>query len=62
MKSQIVRLLDVFVVGPWMIRGGIKGRDDILTMLGLLTIIYNGINYLNYKAPANVAPGPEVAE
>jgi len=46
MKSQAVRLLDVFFVGPWMIRAGIRGRDDVLVALGVLTVLYNGANYL----------------
>lgn len=46
MKAQAVRLLDVFFIGPWMMRAGLKGRDDVLLALGLLTIVYNGANYL----------------
>lgn len=45
-KSQVVRLLDVLFVGPWMIRAAIRGNDTVLLSLGLLTIIYNGQNYL----------------
>lgn len=49
-KSQLVRLLDVFVFGPLMIAAG---RDQeskyfslALTVVGLGTILYNGVNYL----------------
>lgn len=49
-KSQLVRLLDVFVFGPLMIAAG---RDQeskyfnlALTVVGVGTILYNGFNYL----------------
>lgn len=49
-KSQLVRLLDVFVFGPLMIAAG---RDQeskyfslALTVVGVGTIVYNGFNYL----------------
>jgi hypothetical protein len=49
-KSQLVRLLDVFVFGPLMIAAG---RDQeskyfslALTVVGVGTILYNGVNYL----------------
>lgn len=48
-KSQIVRLLDVFFVGPWMIRAGNKQDDQVLAILGILTIIYNGANFLENR-------------
>jgi len=51
-KSQPVRLLDVFVIGPLMIWGGIalndRGRQyvgPVLALLGLSTIIYNARNH-----------------
>jgi hypothetical protein len=56
-KSQWVRLLDVFVLGPFMIwyalatAGG--GATDLpagaalaLFVSGVLTILYNGVNWL----------------
>lgn len=56
MKSQTVRLLDVFFVGPWMIWAGQKGRDDILTALGILTILYNSVNYLKLREKLREQP------
>lgn len=52
MKAQAVRVADVFLVGPLMVRagdrlGGPEGR--VLAWLGLLTIIYNGANWLQKK-------------
>jgi hypothetical protein len=51
-KSQDVRLLDVFFIGPLMVWGGYalhaQGRTvagPVLSLLGLSTIIYNGYNH-----------------
>ena len=55
MKAQGVRLLDVFVVGPFMLWAAVEGRElgprarGFLGLLGLLTISYNGVNYLEVK-------------
>ena len=52
MKTQLVRILDVVFIGPFMIyaAGKLKGKDKaILKGLGIATIIYNGINYINYE-------------
>jgi hypothetical protein len=57
LKSQTVRLLDVFAIGPLMAYGGWKLKDLpkhkipglILAFLGVSTIIYNGVNYLRYQ-------------
>ena len=51
-KGQFVRLVDVFILGPFMMWFGYqaKGIDDIyrytMIIVGFLTIIYNGRNYL----------------
>lgn len=50
-KSQSVRFLDVFFVGPLIIYAGAKGKHEdfikaLLIMTGILTITYNGKNYL----------------
>lgn len=55
-KSQWVRLLDVFVLGPFMIWYALAtadGSPDLpagaalaLFIGGVLTIVYNGINWL----------------
>jgi hypothetical protein len=51
-KSQPVRLLDVYFIGPLMIWGGYALNDKghayagpVLALLGLSTIIYNGYNH-----------------
>ena len=49
-KSQGVRALDVLVVGPFMLYAAqkLKGPDRAwMTLLGLLTIAYNGANFLS---------------
>lgn len=54
-KTQLVRLLDVFFVGPVMVAAGRKLSKserllgDTLTVLGVLTVLYNGKNYLEMK-------------
>lgn len=52
-KSQWVRLLDVFVVGPFMIYYAILTAREVglemamgLFVVGVLTIVYNGVNYI----------------
>lgn len=59
-KGQIVRALDVFVLGPFMIYSGAKksnlnkGIKAGLVALGVSTIIYNGRNFiLNLKKGGN---------
>jgi hypothetical protein len=58
-KTQLVRLLDVFVLGPLMIY--IAARYKIhepqrttLLVSGVLTIIYNGVNYINIRNAAQI--------
>jgi hypothetical protein len=58
MKDQKIRLLDVFVIGPMMIRSGWLERDSIwgklMLLAGTATIVYN---YQNYReAQRSVAP------
>lgn len=51
MKTQLIRIADVVFIGPFMIYAAnkLKGPDKaILKALGIATIIYNGINYINY--------------
>ncbi len=51
-KTQNVRLIDVFLLGPTMIWAGTqlinknRGLAGFLAISGLLTIVYNGDNYL----------------
>lgn len=49
-KTQLVRLMDVFVFGPLMIQASRsqpgKYFKSALFLIGLGTILYNGVNYL----------------
>ena len=58
-KSQIVRLLDVFFIGPVMAVGGAKlggALGKTLVALGIATILYNA---KNYKERARIDSGGE---
>lgn len=52
MKPQAVRLADVFIIGPLMLWGGLKLREDyptagpLLAFLGAATVFYNGRNWV----------------
>lgn len=73
MKTQQIRLADVFVVGPLMIFGGYKlARDQssktaglLLALLGAGTVVYNGRNYLRVQRegflPGGKAIGKDVS-
>lgn len=54
---QTVRVLDVFVVAPFLIYAGKKSNDKVIRYgligLGILTALYNGLNYLNDKKNGN---------
>lgn len=48
-KSQAVRLLDVFAVGPlmiWSAQYAPKELREVMVILGLGTIVYNGANWI----------------
>jgi hypothetical protein len=51
MKTQTIRLLDVFVLGPFMVWYAMQSRDMpnaarwALGIAGVLTITYNANNY-----------------
>jgi len=54
MKPQSVRLIDVFLLGPFMIWAGYELRKRkspsagyVLAMSGLGTVLYNAQNYLD---------------
>ena len=55
MKSQYVRLIDIFLLGPFMIYFGINATgvpelaNTLMIIAGIATIIYNGRNYLKIK-------------
>ena len=53
-KTQGIRLLDVFVLGPWLFYLGARSGTGIgdlerlaLIAAGGLTVLYNGKNYLD---------------
>lgn len=57
-KSQNIRLLDVFLIGPIMIYGAYKSNMHpalkvTLAFFGICTIYYNGKNYLINKTTNN---------
>lgn len=56
-SQQNVRLLDVFLVAPFLFYAGYKQADTKLKYglygLAALTFVYNGINYLNDKKYGN---------
>lgn len=52
MKPQIIRLFDVFAIGPFMLyaAGKLKGNDKtLMQVIGWSTIFYNGVNYLKVQ-------------
>lgn len=53
-KSQAIRLADVFLIAPYLIYLSTKKNittldSGILILLGVSTLLYNGMNYLNNK-------------
>ncbi len=53
-KSQLVRLVDVFIIAPYLINLSLdkkldKTNKNILMGLGLAILVYNGANYLKNK-------------
>lgn len=63
MKTQTIRLADVFVIGPLMIYGGWKLRDThpiagpALMVTGAATVVYNGRNWLDHHRGGNLPGG-----
>lgn len=55
MKTQTIRLVDVFLLGPLMIAiaqkaSGISDAErSALALTGLATIVYNGVNWLKAR-------------
>jgi hypothetical protein len=59
-KSQAVRALDVLVIGPFMLLAAQKlprQYKAVMTFLGLMTIAYNGANFLS-NVNGDKAPPP----
>lgn len=58
-KTQRVRLLDVFALGPFMIwyaltaKGMPRGASFVLLVAGVATIVYNARNYLRNQGASN---------
>lgn len=53
-KSQIIRLTDVFFIAPYLLYLSTKDKitnldRNLLIVLGVTTLLYNGMNYLNNK-------------
>ncbi|NIP95451.1 MAG: hypothetical protein GWO24_19215 [Akkermansiaceae bacterium] len=52
-KTQMVRLADVFIIGPLMIWGGMNVKRDglgtLLTLAGVGTILFNGLNFIRLE-------------
>ena len=51
-KSQAIRVLDVAVIGPLMIWGGVKAggvAGVALALFGATTMGYNAVNYLRVE-------------
>lgn len=53
-KSQIIRLADVFLIAPYLLYLSTKDKitnldRNLLIALGVSTLLYNGMNYLNNK-------------
>ncbi len=48
-KTQWIRLVDIFLYGPFLIYLGIVSKSYILLFMGATTITYNGKNYLLHK-------------
>ena len=60
-KSQWVRLLDILVLGPFMIYYAIVTAQEVgwemaggLFLTGVLTILYNGMNYVGSASHGTV--------
>jgi hypothetical protein len=51
-KTQLVRIADVFLIGPAMVAGGLELTDTrprlgwFLVASGVATVVYNARNYL----------------
>jgi branched-subunit amino acid ABC-type transport system permease component len=54
MKTQLIRLIDVLALGPFMIYAAsqpllTRGEKTMLAAIGVATILYNLVNYLNER-------------
>jgi|TARA_B100001559_G_C16430706_1_gene589678 hypothetical protein len=53
-KTGLVRLIDVFFIAPYLIGLSTKQKTptarNLLFIIGVATLVYNGANYLKYNA------------
>ena len=60
MKTQAVRLIDVFALGPFMIWTAPQLRSqwarDLMAVAGVLTMLYNGANYIRVERGEEALP------
>ena len=60
MKTQTVRFIDVFALGPLMIWSAAQVRPrwarDALAVSGFLTILFNGVNLIRVQRGDDVLP------
>lgn len=61
-KTQTIRVADVFVIGPMMVWGGAAlGRTGhpvaglILAAMGVGTVVFNGVNWFRVQAQLDAA-------
>lgn len=65
MKTQAIRLADVFALGPFMVYAACKDKLTanerfVLGLSGIATILYNGANFIREaKAPTVALIGHE---
>ena len=60
-KGQFTRLIDVFILGPFMVKFGLlnQGLEGYVMILsGALTIFYNGYNFLGIYTKGKIPPLP----
>lgn len=62
MKTQLIRLVDVFVLGPFMLYAATLPRlsrtqKTALGIIGAATVIYNLVNYLETRKQESAGGG-----
>jgi hypothetical membrane protein len=62
-KSQAVRLIDIFILGPFLLFYALKTRPQVtieefvaIIIIAVATILYNGYNYLANIFPKALPP------
>lgn len=53
MKTNFIRFLDVFAIGPMMIYSAVESKNPVLrtglVIVGLFTIVYNAQNFIESR-------------